>query len=108
MRGCLTILILAVIAVAVGLWVGAPPVAGALVATGMRSAGVGSDDLSVEVRADPPFELALGRADRIVIEGSDVDWNRLHADTLSLTLDDVDLIGRSAARADRPVQLAAV
>lgn len=100
MRGCLTILILAVVVVAVGLWVGAPPVAGALVASGIRSAGVGSDDLSVEVRADPPLELALGRADRVVIAGSDVDWNRLHADTLDLTLDDVDLIGRSAARAN--------
>ena len=100
MRGCLFILALAVIVLAVGVWVGAPPVAEALVMTGIRSAGVNSNDLDVEVQADPPLELALGRADRIVLEGSDVDLNGLHADTLDLTLHDVDLLGRTAARAN--------
>jgi hypothetical protein len=100
MKGCLFILGLAVAVLAVGLWVGAPPVAEALVTTGIRSAGVRSEDLTVDVRSDPPFELAVGRADRVVVEGSDVDWKTLRADTLSLTLDDVDLIGRSAARAN--------
>src|SRR5262245_66426428 len=42
----------------------------------------------------------MGRADRVVVTGSDVDVKGLHADSLDLTLHDVDLLARSAARAN--------
>lgn len=98
MRGCLSVLVLALVVALVGLWFGGPPIAAGLVSAGLGSAGVRSDDLEVSVQADPPLELALGRADRVIVTGTDVDVKDNHADTLRLTLDDVDLLGRSAAR----------
>ena len=98
MRGCLFVLLFAVLAAVVGVWFGAPPVAEGLVRAGLGSAGLQSDDLDVAVQADPPLELALGRADRVTVKGTDVAWDEFHADTLDLALDGVDLLGRSAAR----------
>lgn len=98
MRGCLGVLILAVVLVAAGVWFGGPPIAGRLVSIGLGSAGLRSDDLEVSVQADPPLELGLGHADRVVVTGTNVAWHGYRADALDLTLDDVDLLGRSAAR----------
>ena len=82
------------------MWFGGPPIAAALVSTGLASSGFHSDDLTVTVQAEPPLALALGRADRVVVSGTDVEWNGLTADTLDLTLRGVDLIGRSAEQAN--------
>ena len=98
MRGCLGFLVLVVVLLVAGVWFGGPPVAEGLVRTGLGSAGLRSDDLAVAVEADPPLELALGRADRVVVTGTDVAWDDYHADSVHLVLDDVDLLGRSAAR----------
>jgi hypothetical protein len=97
-RGCLGFLVLVVILLVAGLWFGGPPIAEGLVRTGLGSAGLRSDDLEVAVQADPPLELALGRADRLVVTGTDVAWDDYHADSVHLALDDVDLLGRTAAR----------
>lgn len=98
MRGCLGLLILVAVLLVAGVWFGGPPVAEGLVRTGLGSGGLRSADLDVSVRADPPLELALGRADRIVVEGTNVAWDEYHADAIHLTLDDVDLLGRTVAR----------
>ena len=98
MRGCLGFLVLVVVLLLAGIWFAGPPVAEGLVRTGLGSAGLHSDDLAVAVQADPPLELALGRADRLVVTGTDVAWDEYHAHSVHLTLDDVDLLGRSAAR----------
>jgi LmeA-like phospholipid-binding len=98
MRGCLGLLFLAVIAVAVGLWFGAPPIAERLVSMSLGSAGLRSGDLAVSVQADPPLELALGHADRVVVTGTNVAWHGYRARAMDLALEDVDLLGRSAAR----------
>jgi hypothetical protein len=95
-RGCLFVLILAAIFVVVGAWFGGPPIAGALVTTGLGASGLKADNLDVTVRSDPPLELALGKADRVDVEGSQVDWNGLQAKRLDLTLHDVDFLGRTA------------
>jgi hypothetical protein len=92
------VLILAVIMVFVGIWFGGPPIAERLVSIGLGSAGLRSDDLDVSVQADPPLELALGHADRVVVTGRDIAWHEYHADAVHLALDDVDLLDRSAAR----------
>jgi hypothetical protein len=97
-RGCLSVLILAALFLVVGAWFGGQPIAEALVTTGLTGSGLHSDDLRVHVQADPPLELATGRADRVVVDGRDVTWNGLTADTLHLTLDDVDFVGRSAGQ----------
>jgi hypothetical protein len=95
-RGCLSVLILAAIFVVAGAWFGGPPIAEALVSTGLTASGLRSDDLHVEVEAEPPLTLALGRADRVNVDATDVEWNGLTADTLDLVLRDVDFLGRTA------------
>lgn len=96
MRGCLSVLVLAAIFLVAGAWFGGPPIAEALVSTALATSGLHSNDLHVQVEADPPLRLATGRADRVVVDGMDVTWNGLTADTFHLTLDDVDFLGRSA------------
>lgn len=98
MRGCLSVLVLAALFLVVGTWFGGPPIAEALVTTGLTASGLHSDDLAVQVEADPPLRLATGHADRVVVDGTDVSWNGLTADALHLTLDDVDFLGRSAGQ----------
>lgn len=100
MRGCLSVLVIAALFVVVGAWFGGPPIAATLVTTGLTSSGLHSDDLEVTVQADPPLALALGRADRVVVSGTDVEWNGLTADTLDLTLRGVDFLGRRADQAN--------
>jgi hypothetical protein len=96
MRGCLSVPILAAVFVVAGAWFGGPPIAAALVTTGLGASGLHSDDLDVRVEADPPLELALGRADRVVVDATDAEWNGLRAAKLDLVLRDVDFIGRTA------------
>jgi hypothetical protein len=97
-RGCLSVLVLAVVLVTVGVWFAGPPIAAGLVQTALASAGLHAGHLDVAVQADPPLELALGRADRITVDGTDVQWNGHQADSLHMTLNDVNLLDRSAER----------
>lgn len=99
MRGCLSVLVIAALFVVAGAWFGGPPVAEALVTSGLSASGLRSGDLDVTVEAAPPLTLALGRADRVLVDATDVDWNGLHAERLDLTLDDVDFLGRTAGQA---------
>jgi len=100
MRGCLSVLVIAALFVVVGAWFGGPPLASALVTTGLASSGLHAGHLDVKVQSDPPLGLALGRADRVVVSGTDVEWNGLTADTLDLTLNGVDFLGRRADQAN--------
>jgi hypothetical protein len=99
-RGCLFVLIVAALFVVVGAWFAAPPIAGVVVTTALSGAGVHAEHLDVDVQADPPLELALGRADQIVVHGTGVEWNGTQAQTLDLTLQDVDLPARTAAHVE--------
>jgi hypothetical protein len=92
------LLILTIVVVVAGVWLGGPPIAAGLVRNALGSAGVRSDDLDVAIQAVPPLELAFGRADRVVVTGTNVDWDDYQAETVNLVLDDVDLLDRSAAR----------
>ena len=98
MRGCLGVLLLAVVLGVVGIWFAGPPIAAGVVQTALTSAGLHADRLDVAVQAEPPLELALGRADRITVDAKGVQWNRHPAASLHLVLDNVDLFNRSAAR----------
>ena len=96
MRGCLFVLILAAAFVAGLAWFGGPPIASALVGTSLTAAGLDATDLDVRVEADPPVLVAIGKADRVTVEGTDVDWDGLEARSLDLTLSDVNLLGPTA------------
>lgn len=99
MRGCLSVLIIAAAFVVSLVWFGGPPIAEAVVTASLTSSGFKADDLDVAIRADPPLTLALGRADEVRIEGQNVSWNDLQAESLSLKLVDVDLLARTAVSA---------
>lgn len=100
MRGCLSVITLAVVFLAVAIWFGGPPLASAVVESTLTGTGFASDTLDVEVTADPPLTLAVGRADRVTITATGVEWNKMRLASLSLSLGSVDLIGRTAATAD--------
>lgn len=100
MRGCLFVLILAA-AFLVGLvWFGGPPFAATIVEGSLTGAGFEAQELDVTVRADPPLLLALGQADEVEIEAEGVHWNALRAGSVSLHLNGVDLLERTATTAD--------
>jgi hypothetical protein len=99
-RGCLSVLVLAIAFVSVGVWFGGPPLASAIVASTLTGSGFASDTLDVSVTGDPPVTLALGRANRITIEATGVRWHDLRMATLSLDLGTVDLITRTMATAE--------
>ena len=100
MRGCLFVLVLAAIFLVGVAWFGGPTIASALVGTSLTAAGLDATDLDVIVEADPPLLVATGQADRVTVEGTDVDWNGLEARSLEMTLSDVDLLGPTAVTVD--------
>lgn len=100
MKGCLSVLVLAIVFVSVGAWFGGPPLASAIVASSLTSSGFASDTLDVAVTSDPPLALAVGRASRITIRATNVRWKELRVGSLSLDLGSVDLVSRSMATAE--------
>ncbi len=100
MRGCLSVLIIAVAFLVGIVWLGGPPLAATVVHASLTNSGFQADELAVTVRAEPPLVLALGRADRVDIAATGVSWNDLQAGSMTMRLDGVDLVGRSATSAD--------
>lgn len=97
MRGCLFVLIAAVLVVGVAAWFGSPILASAVVDAGLRSAGFESASMTTTVSGDPPPRLLLGHADSVRVQAEDVSFRTFHAGRLDLTMADVDLVGRSFA-----------
>ena len=100
MRGCLSVLILAIAFIAAGVWFGGPSLASAVVTSTLKGTGFASDTLDVVVTADPPLTLAVGRAKTVDITATGVRWNGLRLATLALSLGSVDLVARTAATAE--------
>lgn len=100
MRGCLSVVIIAAAFIVGVVWFGGPPLAATVVEATLTGAGFDADDLDITVSADPPLLLAVGRADRVEIEASDVRWNGLRAGSMSMRLDGVDFLDRTAATAE--------
>jgi hypothetical protein len=96
-RGCFFVLVLGVVLLAGIAWFGSGPLAAAAIGAVLGGSGYRATTSEITATADPPPRLLLGHADQVSITGSNVDWRALHAGNLSLTLDDVDLFGRTAA-----------
>jgi hypothetical protein len=108
-RGCLSVLIIAAVFLVGIVWFGGVPLAETVVEASLTSSAFEADELDVTVHADPPLVLALGRADRVQIEARGVRWEDLRAGSMTMRLDGVDLLGRTATTADgqfRDVELA--
>jgi hypothetical protein len=97
MRGCLFVVILAAVVLSAGAWFGSPVLASTVIAAALESSGYKAASSTVTATSNPPPKLLLGRADRVEIAGTDVDFRTFHAATLSLVLTDVDVVGRTAA-----------
>ena len=96
MRGCLFIVLLAGTVLAAGAWFGSPLVASAVIEAALDGSGFRSADSTVRATSDPPPKLLLGRADRVEITASDVDFRTFHAARLDLVLPDGDVVARTA------------
>jgi hypothetical protein len=96
MRGCLFVVLFAAVVLGAAAWFGSGPIASAAIGAVLQGNGYRSTATTIDVTSDPPPRLLLGQADRVAIEGSDVDWRTLHAARLRLLLDDVDLFARTA------------
>jgi hypothetical protein len=99
-RGCLSVLIIAAVFLVGIVWLGGVPLAETVVEASLTSSAFEADELDVTVHADPPLVLALGRADRVEIEARGVRWKELRAGSMTMRLDGVDLLGRTASTAD--------
>jgi hypothetical protein len=99
-RGCLGVLVLAALFLGAVAWFAGPPIASALVTTGLTASGLDARRIDVEVEADPPIKVGIGQADRVTIEADDIEWNGLKARALDLALHDVDILGRRAVSAE--------
>jgi len=97
-RGCLFVRVLAAVVVSAGAWFGSPALASSLISAALDNAGYHAGSSTVTASSSPPPKLLLGRADRVEIAGTDVDFRTFHAATLDLVLTDVDVFGRTAGR----------
>jgi len=98
-RSCLSVIVLGLAFLGAIVWFGGPPLASGLVALAIQSSGLRADRLDVRVTADPPLQLAAGRADRVVIDATGARWRGVRLASLELTLGTVDLLARTATNA---------
>lgn len=96
MRGCLFIVLLAGAVLGTASWFGAPLVASAVIQAAFESGGYRAGSGTVRATSDPPPKLLIGRADRVAISGTDVDFRTFHAVSVDLVLTDVDVVARTA------------
>jgi hypothetical protein len=72
-------------------WIALPPILGGVAVGILRDQGVQSDDMRVEIGADPPLRLIGLTADRVRLRASGVSIDRLQADSIDVTLNEVDI-----------------
>jgi hypothetical protein len=97
-RGCLFVLVLAAAILSAAAWFGSPILASSVISGALDNAGYHAASSTVTATSDPPIKLLLGRADRVEIAGTDVDFRTFHAASLDLVVTDVDVLGRTAGR----------
>jgi hypothetical protein len=95
MRGCLSVVVLAVVFVVAGTWLAGPAVAAFVIESGLSAAGFNGSNTSVTVTADPPFEVLTGHADRVEIDSGDTTLDQFTAGTVQLSLTDANLVSRT-------------
>jgi hypothetical protein len=95
-RGCLFTVVLAAAVVALIVLIGLPAVAAGLLTAGVRAAGLQANDLTVNLTADPPWDLLGLHAGRVRVRATSATFRGLQIGALDVTLLDVSILGRSA------------
>jgi hypothetical protein len=95
-RGCLFTLALAFVVLALLVVFGLPAIAAGVLTAGVRAAGLDSNDITVNVTSDPPWDLVGLRADRVRVRATTATFRGLHVGALDVTLQDVALVDRTA------------
>jgi hypothetical protein len=90
-RGLLVAISLLLVFALLFVWVALPPIMGGVAVGILRDQGVHSDDMRVEIGADPPLRLIGLTADRVRLRASGVSIDRLQAEGIDVTLNEVDL-----------------
>jgi hypothetical protein len=97
MRGCLFTLALGFVVVALIVLIGLPAIAAGVLTAGVRAAGIQSNDITINVTSDPPWDLTGLRADRVRVRATAATFRGLQVGALDVTLQDVALLDRTAA-----------
>ncbi len=100
MRGCLFVLVLGALVVALGVGIGLPAVADGVLTAGVSAAGLRASDTTVTVTSDPPTDLLGLHADRVRIRATQATFRGLSIAALDVTLLDVALAGRTVGAID--------
>ena len=96
MRGCLFTIILAAVVVALIVVIGLPAIAAGLLTAGVKAAGLQANDTTVNVTADPPWDLLGLHADRVRVRATSATFRGLQIGALDVTLLNVSIVDRTA------------
>ena len=96
MRGCLFTIILAAVVVALIVVIGLPAIAAGLLTAGVKAAGLQANDITVNVTADPPWDLLGLHADRVRVRATSATFRGLQIGALDVTLLNVSIVDRTA------------
>ncbi len=94
-RGCALSLLAFMVAGVLILWFVLPPVMNGLAGSALRSTGLEAADMRVEVSADPPLRLLFLVADRVHVKASGVTIENVQAESMDITLRDVNIRDRT-------------
>jgi hypothetical protein len=100
MRGCLFVVGMGALVIALVVVVGLPALAAGVLTAGVGAAGLHADDTTVTVSSDPPTDLLLLHADRVRVRATHATFRGLEIGALDVTLGDVALVDRTAASVD--------
>jgi hypothetical protein len=100
MRGCLFTLLLGIVALALLVTLGLPPIAAGVLTGAVTAAGLQADDTTVTVSSDPPTELLTLHADVVRVTASDATFRGVRIGSLDVTLHGVSLPARTADEVD--------
>lgn len=95
MRGCLFVVLLGAVVVALIVVVGLPAFAAGVLTAGVTAAGLQADDTTVTVASDPPTDLVGLRADRVRVRATDATFRGLRIGALDVALEDVGIVDRT-------------
>jgi hypothetical protein len=99
-RGCLFVILLGAVVVALVVVLGLPAFAAGILTAGVTAAGLQADDTTVTVTSDPPTDLVGLHADRVRVRATDATFRGLRIGALDVTLEDVGIVDRTVGAVD--------